>query len=510
MLTRSMLVILVAGLSSAWAAEGGRAIAPASASASAASLCAGDYADDLSALSARARDLEQRQKPFTFCIRASAVYECPSYAADGTLQTTRHSVVQHGTGFAYRRQGTDTLLLTNDHIAAWPGVTDDDHQVTNVPNGCKRVSDKLTIVDDENDGYERDDIPLARLVTDPRLDLAILRSRTPLPTLPWKVGRSSALHERNAIDVRGFPLGILRANNGGRIVSSHKHDEAFEWNHEDFVVDALLSPGNSGSPVLAVSCRTGEFELVGVYHARYLHGSALHEVIAIDQARDFMDTLEPPPSLHVAAPLTLDMPARRKLLASASATPDPYFEFGDGGVAVVRPRADGALVFEVMAPDFPTRTVPALAVEDLPPEGGAAFGSQGRVWAGNRQGLRLVDRAQLNAASQEQLARVLDALRRDALAAFAYRDVARAGDAARERFDTLNRLENTTHKAAASRADLVDGVLQLASQWCADHNDTTLTVAELLRPRSATTPISRHDGGAAVAASAPLALSPPR
>ena len=34
--------------------------------------------------------------------------------------------------------------------------------------------------------------------------------------------------------------------------------------HVDFVVDALLSEGNSGSPVLAVSCKSRLMELVGV------------------------------------------------------------------------------------------------------------------------------------------------------------------------------------------------------------------------------------------------------
>ena len=35
--------------------------------------------------------------------------------------------------------------------------------------------------------------------------------------------------------------------------SEHDHDDYGEWDHDDFVVDALLSAGNSGSPVLAVS-----------------------------------------------------------------------------------------------------------------------------------------------------------------------------------------------------------------------------------------------------------------
>ena len=48
------------------------------------------------------------------------------------------------------------------------------------------------------------------------------------------------------------------------------------WNHADFVVDALLNAGNSGSPVFAVSCRTSEPELVGIYHAGYTDAATLN------------------------------------------------------------------------------------------------------------------------------------------------------------------------------------------------------------------------------------------
>jgi serine protease Do len=66
--------------------------------------CAGEYADDLAALSARAKEFEQAQKPYTFCIRTTAVYECPSYAPDGALRRARRTVVARGTGFAFRQQ----------------------------------------------------------------------------------------------------------------------------------------------------------------------------------------------------------------------------------------------------------------------------------------------------------------------------------------------------------------------------------------------------------------------
>lgn len=466
--------------------------------------CTGEYADDLAALSARAREFEQQQKPYTFCIRTSAVYECPSYGADRAIRKSRRTVVAHGTGFAYRRDGNDTLLVTNDHVAEWPAVTDDDHVVGDVPKGCRRVSDKLRIVDDEGDTYVGDDIPLARVATDPQLDLAILCSRTPLPVMPWKIGRSATLRERNVVDVRGFPLGVLRANNVGKVVSAYDHDDAQDWDHDDFVVDALLSPGNSGSPVLAVSCRTGEFELVGVFHAGYERGSALNVVVAIDQARDLMLGLKRSPRPRTDVQVALDATARARLVASAGATPDPYFAFGTG-VAAARTRDDGALVFELMSPEFPIRTTPALALEDLPADG-AGFGELGRTWVGSRRGLHLLDRASLDAEAQSQLVRLLEALRRDALAAFTYRDEAHARIASRQRLDGLERLERSVRKAAAARSDLVQAVLDLASDWSADLDDGVfVSMADVLR-----VPEARAEAAAAwaVPASTHIAAQP--
>ena len=97
----------------------------------------------------------------------------------------------------------------------------------------------------------------------------------------------------------------------GKVVSSYDHDDEKDWDHVDFVVDAQLSPGNSGSPVLAVSCRTGEFELVGVYHAGYAGNTPLNVVVAIDQVRDMMTTLKKSPRRDHGDVSSLDRKARR-------------------------------------------------------------------------------------------------------------------------------------------------------------------------------------------------------
>ena len=99
-------------------------------------------------------------------------------------------------------------------------------------------------------------------------------------------GRHSAgLGERDVVEVRGFPLDAFRATNVGTVVSLHDHDDDGDWDHEDFVIDALLSSGNSGSPVLAVSCATGEYELVGIFHAGYITLEGRRVVSAADRSQ---------------------------------------------------------------------------------------------------------------------------------------------------------------------------------------------------------------------------------
>ena len=179
--------------------------------------CAGQYADDFGALSAAARDFDHRpEATFSYCTRNVAVYECLSYASDGSVRRARRTVTLHGTAFAYRKQSGDTWLLTNDHVGAWPVVTDDQHVVDGVSPGCKRVSETLTLVDDEHDSYGKDDISVTRVVTDPELDIAVLKARADLQVMPWKIGHSAGIRERNLVEVRGFPA---------RCLPSHQHRE---------------------------------------------------------------------------------------------------------------------------------------------------------------------------------------------------------------------------------------------------------------------------------------------
>lgn len=453
------------------------ASSPARAEGDPAPYCNGEYAEDLAQLAPKARELQHQA--YSFCVRNTVVYECLSYAADGTVRRTRRRGVQHGTAFAYKQDNGSTLLLTNEHVAEWPAVTPDAHTVDGVPPGCKRVSETIKIVDNENDAYEADDVPLQKVVADPALDAAVLRAKGTLPVLPWKVGRSAALHERDAVEVHGFPLGAFAATNVGKVVSAFQHDDEGVWDHDDFVIDALLSNGNSGSPVLAVSCKTGEPELVGIYHAGYLLGSALNVVVGIDQLRDLMTTLKRAPRNHGEAVAALDELARAKLLQKTASATAPFYPFGNL-VASVRPRSDGALVFEVFARDFPFHTTPLFAYEDLARAG--SFGDVGRLWFGGIGGVRAFARADLDADAQAAVMHAVEALRHDAVAFFAQRAAAAKPAATRQEFERTARAERSLQRTVATRHDLAATLAELSDRLAPRPPDAALAESDLFLP----------------------------
>jgi serine protease Do len=391
----------------------------------------------------------------------------------------RRRAVLHGTSFAYKRQGADTFLLTNDHVAAWPAVTDAQHKVEGVPSGCKKVAETLALVDDEHDSYGRDDVPVTRVATDPQLDVAVLKTQANLQVMPWKIGHSARLRERNAVEVRGFPLGAFRATNAGTVISAHDHDDWGDWDHDDFVVDALLSSGNSGSPVLAVSCATGEYELVGIYHAGYTEGSALNVVVGIDQVRDLMTTLKRTPRERQEDPVALDGAARRVVGDAVAAEHELFFPFGSQ-VAAARRGAGDALMFVVFGRDFPLSADALLVVEDLGPGGAdAGFGHLGRVWVGSGQGLKRYDRAALDAEAQTQTARLLDALRADAYAHAAYRAARRADAGSRQSVDGLRRVRKLQGRTAGARAELLQNLAELDDRLAPQPGETASTLADV-------------------------------
>ena len=444
-----------------------------------ANVCSGDYADDLTVLSQRVRDFERDpHNQYSYCLRTAAVYECLSYSSDGSVRRSRHTATAHGTGFAYRRSGGETFLLTNDHVASWPAVTDEEHTVEEVPPGCKRVSETVRIVDDEDDGYEPNDISLTLVVSDPQNDTAILKTRTALKLIPYRTGRSSALRVGNVVAVHGFPLGVFATTNVGKVVNAVDHDTDHEWDHLDFVIDALLSSGNSGSPVLALSCKTGAYELVGIYHAGYVRGSALNIVVGVDQLHDLMASFKVTPRSTDTGEEHL-VTADRELLKRSLLSPVAvsFFPFGPL-TASVRAQSGGALWFEVYSRNFPQSDERLVLFEDRAGVAGS-FGEVGRVYLGNRRGLRAVDRKTLDSENKLQLDRVLERLRGAAVATIRLRATDKLSKQGDTRRKALGRLRE---RQAAAEKDGAQLLGDLSERLGPRLEDKAMTALEAIAP----------------------------
>jgi S1-C subfamily serine protease len=301
--------------------------------AAAGALCSGRYADTLSAMSTESHKREARPAAdYAYCLRATAVYEHLSYGRGGKIRHRYAKKVRHGTGFAYRQRGGEWLVATNDHVISFPEVTGDGAEVDGVPPGSRRVRQEVRIVANEADPESPDQVLLAEVVRDEPLDLAVLASRQPLRVVPYRLGRSADLRVGNAVLVRGFPLGAFPAANGGRVIAVGQRDGERAWDHEDFAVDALLNLGSSGSPVLAVSCETGEPEVVGIYHAGYRGAQGLNVVVAVDQLRAVLEELRPSRRAAAVAETAPDPAEARAALARGALV----MPFGNRAIRVER------------------------------------------------------------------------------------------------------------------------------------------------------------------------------
>jgi serine protease Do len=414
-------------------------------SATTALACDGEYADTLQVQSVRARDVDQGpQSQFSYLVRSSAKYDCPFFGPDGKLRRRRVPASELGTAFAYELAGNDTYLFTNEHVASWPEVTDTLHRIDGVPEGCKKVEEKVRIVRDERDDFEPGQIALTRVAVDPLLDAAILKANQKLTVLPYKIGKSAALRQGNAVEVRGFPLGVMQAVSSGKVVNPYDRDQEQGWDHVDFVIDALLAEGNSGSPVLAASCRSRELELVGVYHAGYKGHGALNVVVGIDQLAEFMHKKKRIPRAlsPEGAPGAPGVAERARVRDALQAGTMPFFDLG--GLVVRAEMNDGALLYHVYGKQFPLDERRVAVIEDLPkhaagdgkndgkPDGkldgksdgksdANAFGELGRLWVFGASGWRQWPPTALGADERDLIARVADSMRLQILHALDYR-----------------------------------------------------------------------------------------
>ena len=425
--------------------------------------CTGEYADEILALSNEAREFERRpEASYSYCLRNTAQYECLSYGRDGKVRKSAITVEAHGSAFAYKVKSGDYYLLTNEHVANWPLVTDEDHVVDDVPPGCKKIDEQLHLVRDESDDYEPGWIPVQRVVTDPYLDAAVLKTRHQLNVMPYRVGRSALLRAGNIVQARGYPLGIMQATNSGKVVTPYDLDREKGWNHVDFVTDALLTKGNSGSPVFAISCRTGALELVGIYHAGYRGSPALNVVVGIDQLHDLMENFRrsKPPVSDSREPLGPDAHAR---IVAALQRVDalPFFAVGDR-VARARLWPDGRVTYEIFSDAFPASDAVDFTLEETAaPDGGtltmlSVTGTTGPP--------RRSETARLDAEAQDVARNLFELTRRQFLLTMNYRLATIDSGRTREAFRHVQDLAQQIDGTRGQGTELLHSMKEVASR----------------------------------------------
>ena len=444
-------------------------------SATTAMMCEGEYADTLQVQSIRTRDLEQGPRSqYSYLVRSTAKYECPFFGSDGKLRRRRVQASELGTAFAYEVSGGDTYLLTNEHVAVWPEVTDSLHRIEGVSDGCKRVEDKLRIVRDERDDFDPGQIALARVAVDPLLDAAILKATGQrLTVMPYKIGKSAGLRQGNAVAVRGFPLGVMQAVSSGKVVNPYDRDQEQGWDHVDFVIDALLSEGNSGSPVLAASCKSRELELVGVYHAGYKGHGALNVVVGIDQLAEFMRKKRRiPRAIAEGTPGALGMVERGRVKDGLTAGTLPMFDFG--GLVVRAEMIDGVLLYHIYGRQFPLDDRRIVVIEDLAKA--ATFGEPGRMWVLGPTGWREWPPTALGADERDLLARAVDTIRLQVLHTLDYRH-ALANPASAEERRRGREVSRTLARDMPLARDLANSLLETADRLSSAGREATATAA---------------------------------
>jgi serine protease Do len=421
--------------------------------------CASEYADTFE-MQRQGGTVPPKPAEYTYLIRNTAIYECPYFGPDGKLRRRPITAREDGTAFAYEVVGEETYLLTNEHVAVWPEVTDSRNRVPGVSEGCKRVEAKLRIVEDMQGDEDVRHVPLKLVATDARLDAAILKAPRKLITLPYRVGKSASLRQGNAVEVRGFPLGLLHAVNTGKVVNPYDRDLEQGWDHVDFVIDALLSEGNSGSPVLALNCKSGRLELVGMYHAGYKEASALNVVVGIDQLRDFMNKKRKIPRASADGP-ALTGAERRRLEQRLASGGLPLFELG--GLRVLVERAEGGnLRYHLYGRDFPLDDRRTAIIEDRPSV--QRFGELDRLLVRGEGGWRETRASTLGEDERDLLGRLADALRLHMLHVLEHRRLLASSVTpddrrrAREIRKTLERQTLPERELVAAFTDLIERI----------------------------------------------------
>ena len=138
-------------------------------------VCTGTYADDFSALSSAGAGLRRSSRGDVLVLhaqRGGLRVPVVRLRRRGAARSAKEGDASRN-GVRLQAAGRRTPFCSR--TTTWPAgpwsPTPSTRSRTSRP-AARRISESLTLVDDEHDNYASDDIPLTRVVTDPQLDVA--------------------------------------------------------------------------------------------------------------------------------------------------------------------------------------------------------------------------------------------------------------------------------------------------------------------------------------------------
>lgn len=148
-------------------------------------------------------------------------------------------------------------------------------------------------------------------------------------------------------------------------------------------------------------------------------------------------------------------------------------------------------------------------MEDLPSASAGGFGAPGRVWFGNRRGLKVYAPEALDGDVQAQLPRLLDAFRKQSTGTFALRSADGRAAPTREEFQATTALQRELDRRSLKLQDLSQATLELAGRLGPSTGDSPQTLAEVLKPPVPPSVITAAPAATGNATAAPTRLTAP-
>lgn len=245
-----------------------------------------------------------------YCIRSKV-----TYGVEGDDDKTEIESTGHGSGFAYRRTGGDTYLITNHHVIGKKEFTKlvieqekDDKGKPIIKVKFKRFIRKsleITIVDSYLDRNSKNDIPLDLVYDTPYPDLAVLRTKKEIKDgeisqLSQGIklldssyfGNSDTLKFGEPAYLIGYPMGSFLVVNGGTIGNpGKKYPEGQPVEDHNVLLDLTANPGNSGGPFFVK--RGNDYYWMGIVEGVYPNSwgesSHVNSAIKVNDVRKVVD-----------------------------------------------------------------------------------------------------------------------------------------------------------------------------------------------------------------------------